>query len=64
MTTNQDDYVDTSSDGRSASPAPSMYSFSSSVDGRLMVRAATDHISPQLWLMTRVYSLGKPMGAS
>ncbi|KAI0723973.1 S-adenosyl-L-methionine-dependent methyltransferase [Cerioporus squamosus] len=31
-----DDYVDTSSDGRSASPAPSMYSFSSSVDGRMM----------------------------
>ncbi|KAI0807727.1 S-adenosyl-L-methionine-dependent methyltransferase [Fomes fomentarius] len=40
MTTNQDDYADTSSDGRSASPSPSLYSFSSSVDGRLMLRQA------------------------
>ncbi|PIL24243.1 hypothetical protein GSI_13996 [Ganoderma sinense ZZ0214-1] len=35
MTSNQSDYTDSSSNGRSASPAPSLYSFSS-VDGRLM----------------------------
>ncbi|RDX56492.1 S-adenosyl-L-methionine-dependent methyltransferase [Lentinus brumalis] len=39
-----DEFVDTSSDGRSASPAPSMYSFSSSVDGRTMLREAYGRI--------------------
>ena len=38
MTSNRSDYADSSSNGRSASPAPSLYSFSSN-DGRLMVRA-------------------------
>ncbi|OSD08574.1 S-adenosyl-L-methionine-dependent methyltransferase [Trametes coccinea BRFM310] len=38
MTSNQDDLPESSSDERSASPAPSLYSFSSSVDGQFMLR--------------------------
>ncbi|KAI0672942.1 S-adenosyl-L-methionine-dependent methyltransferase [Trametes maxima] len=38
MSLNQDDNFEGSSDGRSGSPAPSLYSFSSSVDGQLMLR--------------------------
>ncbi|KAI0664665.1 S-adenosyl-L-methionine-dependent methyltransferase [Cubamyces menziesii] len=38
MSSNQDDIPESSSDGRSGSPAPSLYSFSSSVDGQLMLR--------------------------
>ncbi|TBU35695.1 S-adenosyl-L-methionine-dependent methyltransferase [Dichomitus squalens] len=40
MPSSQDDHTDSSSDRRSISPAPSLYSFSSSVDGRLMLRQA------------------------
>ncbi|KAM5532078.1 hypothetical protein V8D89_014242 [Ganoderma adspersum] len=43
MASNRSDYADSSSNGRSASPAPSLYSFSSN-DGRLMLRQAYGRI--------------------